>query len=119
MIRLFIFLLLLTQLIWQENLFGQRNFEIDSIPKEHKLRFKIDNERYWQYISPTSDSVGKAYNIWRSAVDGKWKDYNTDSAESAFKLLQAQEYLRTIEFIKHNLDSYALFTIYNINSFTG
>lgn len=105
--RVTIYLLFLVQIIFQEKLYGQGNIHTDSVPKEYSYQYKEDEERYWQYIRYAAESSGKAFNLWQSAIKGNWKRYNLDSLKLVFDSLRRKEFLRTIEFIKQNPNSYS------------
>lgn len=109
--RLLIYLLFLIQTI-SNTIFAQKPL-IYPIPKKYEGKFKEDEKRYLEYTNPSAERAGTAFNLWDAASKGNLKNYNVDSLYSVYNLLRENEFLRKIEFIKQNPDSYASMYYFN------
>jgi thiol-disulfide isomerase/thioredoxin len=92
--------------------FAQRPLDYP-VPKKYKGQFKEDRKRYLEYTNPSADSAGIAFNLWHASSKDNWKNYNVDSLYSVYNSLRENEFLRKIEFIKHNPNSYASMYYFN------
>lgn len=106
-------LILFIQIILIDKVFSQGATEIFATPKEYENQFKIDKRIYLEHTNPAAESAGIAFNVWNSASKNNWKNYNLDSLYSVFNFLRDKEFIKKIEFIKQNTDSYASIYFFN------
>ena len=83
------------------------------IPKQYENQFEVDKKRYLEYTNPSAEAAGKAFNFWKAAEKGQWKNYNKDSLHAVYDSLNQLNWQRKVAFIKQNTASYASLYFFN------